>query len=53
MIEIKVPAVGESISEVTVGKFFKKEGDAVVMDDVIAEFESDKATFELNAPVSG
>ncbi len=53
MIEIKVPAVGESISEVTVGKFFRKEGDAVMMDDVIAEFESDKATFELNAPAAG
>jgi 2-oxoglutarate dehydrogenase E2 component (dihydrolipoamide succinyltransferase) len=53
MLEIKVPAVGESISEVTVGKYFKKEGDFVQMDEVIAEFESDKATFELNAPVAG
>jgi 2-oxoglutarate dehydrogenase E2 component (dihydrolipoamide succinyltransferase) len=53
MIEIKVPAVGESISEVTVGKYMKKEGDTVQMDEVIAEFESDKATFELNAPASG
>jgi 2-oxoglutarate dehydrogenase E2 component (dihydrolipoamide succinyltransferase) len=53
MLEIKVPAVGESISEVTVGKYYKKEGDAVKMDEVIAEFESDKATFELNAPAAG
>jgi 2-oxoglutarate dehydrogenase E2 component (dihydrolipoamide succinyltransferase) len=53
MLEIKVPAVGESISEVTVGKYYKKEGDVVKMDDVIAEFESDKATFELNAPEAG
>lgn len=53
MLEIKVPAVGESISEVTVGKYYKKEGDTVQMDEVIAEFESDKATFELNAPVAG
>ncbi len=53
MLEIKVPAVGESISEVTVGKYYKKEGDTVQMDEVIAEFESDKATFELNAPEAG
>ncbi len=53
MLEIKVPAVGESISEVTVGKYYKREGDAVKMDEVIAEFESDKATFELNAPSDG
>src|SRR6185503_14844959 len=53
MLDIKVPAVGESISEVTVSKYFKKEGDHVEMDEVIAEFESDKATFELNAPAAG
>ncbi len=53
MLEIKVPAVGESISEVTVGKYYKKEGDHVQMDEVIAEFESDKATFELSAPAAG
>ncbi|WP_017733291.1 2-oxoglutarate dehydrogenase complex dihydrolipoyllysine-residue succinyltransferase [Nafulsella turpanensis] len=52
-LEIKVPAVGESISEVTIGQWFKKEGDYVEMDEVIAELESDKATFELPAEAAG
>lgn len=53
MIEIKVPAVGESISEVTLLKWLKKDGEYVDRDDVIAELESEKATFELNAEQSG
>ena len=52
-IEIKVPSVGESISEVTLIKWIKKDGDWVNRDDVIAELESEKATFEINAEKSG
>jgi 2-oxoglutarate dehydrogenase E2 component (dihydrolipoamide succinyltransferase) len=53
MIEIKVPTVGESISEVTLLKWLKKDGEFVDRDDVIAELESEKATFEVNAEQSG
>lgn len=53
MIEIKVPTVGESISEVTLLKWTKKEGDYVERDEVIAELESEKATFEVNAEKAG
>ncbi|MBS1639651.1 MAG: 2-oxoglutarate dehydrogenase complex dihydrolipoyllysine-residue succinyltransferase [Bacteroidetes bacterium] len=53
MIEIKVPSVGESISEVTLLKWTKKEGSYVERDEVIAELESEKATFEVNAEQSG
>jgi 2-oxoglutarate dehydrogenase E2 component (dihydrolipoamide succinyltransferase) len=53
MIEIKIPAVGESITEVTIASWSKKEGDLVKMDEVICELESDKATFELPAEASG
>ncbi len=53
MIEIKVPTVGESISEVTLVKWLKKEGDYVNRDEVICELESEKATFELNAEQAG
>ena len=53
MIEIKVPAIGESISEVTLLKRTKKDGDYVERDEVIAEFESEKATFEVNAEQAG
>jgi 2-oxoglutarate dehydrogenase E2 component (dihydrolipoamide succinyltransferase) len=52
-IEMKVPAVGESITEVTIAKWNKKEGDYVNLDDVLCELESDKATFELNATSAG
>ncbi|WP_114751280.1 2-oxoglutarate dehydrogenase complex dihydrolipoyllysine-residue succinyltransferase [Pleomorphovibrio marinus] len=52
-IAIKVPAVGESITEVTIGQWFKNDGDYVEMDEVICELESDKATFELTAEASG
>lgn len=52
-IEIKVPAVGESISEVTLLKWNKKEGEYVERDEVIAELESEKATFEVNAEKAG
>jgi 2-oxoglutarate dehydrogenase E2 component (dihydrolipoamide succinyltransferase) len=53
MIDIKVPTVGESISEVTLLKWNKKEGEYVERDEVIAELESEKATFEVNAEQSG
>ena len=52
-LEIKVPPVGESITEVTLSRWIKKDGDAVAMDEVIAELESDKATFELTAEKAG
>jgi 2-oxoglutarate dehydrogenase E2 component (dihydrolipoamide succinyltransferase) len=52
-LEIKVPPVGESITEVTLASWIKKDGDAVQMDEVIAELESDKATFELTATEAG
>jgi len=53
MIDIKVPAVGESISEVTLVKWLKQNGDYVDRDEVIAELESEKATFEVNAEKAG
>lgn len=53
MIDIKVPAVGESISEVTLLKWSKSDGDYVERDEVIAELESEKATFEVNAEKAG
>ncbi len=53
VIEMKVPAVGESINEVTIASWSKKDGDFVELDEVIAEIESDKATFELTAEASG
>ncbi|WP_162428490.1 2-oxoglutarate dehydrogenase complex dihydrolipoyllysine-residue succinyltransferase [Pontibacter pudoricolor] len=52
-VEMKVPTVGESISEVTIASWLKKDGDFVQMDEVIAELESDKATFELPAEAAG
>ena len=53
MIDIKVPAVGESITEVTLLKWTKKEGAYVERDEIIAELESEKATFEVNAEQAG
>jgi 2-oxoglutarate dehydrogenase E2 component (dihydrolipoamide succinyltransferase) len=53
MIDIKVPTIGESISEVTLLKWTKKEGEYVERDEVIAELESEKATFEVNAEKAG
>ena len=52
-LEIKVPPVGESITEVTLSSWLKKDGDTVAMDEAIAELESDKATFELTAEKAG
>jgi 2-oxoglutarate dehydrogenase E2 component (dihydrolipoamide succinyltransferase) len=53
IIEMKIPTVGESITEVTLVKWVKKEGELVKRDEVIAELESEKATFELNAEEAG
>src|SRR5690606_27353200 len=52
-LEIKIPAVGESITEVTLAQWLKQDGDYVEMDENIAELESDKATFELPAEKAG
>jgi 2-oxoglutarate dehydrogenase E2 component (dihydrolipoamide succinyltransferase) len=52
-VQVKVPTVGESITEVTIANWLKKDGDFVKMDEIIAELESDKATFELTAPQAG
>lgn len=53
VLEMKVPNVGESIAEVTLGTWTKKEGDFVNQDELLCEIESDKATFELTAEASG
>jgi len=53
MTDIVVPSLGESVSEATVAKWFKKVGDAVTQDEPIVELETDKVTLEVNAPVSG
>src|SRR5436190_2216109 len=52
-VERKVPTVGESITEVTLVKWIKNDGDWVERDEVIAELESEKATFEINAQQAG
>ena len=51
--EIKVPSLGESITEATVAKWLKRPGEAVVVDEPIAELETDKVTLEVPAPASG
>ena len=52
-IEIRVPTLGESVTEATVGKWFKKAGDAVKADEPLVELETDKVTVEVPAPASG
>jgi len=52
-IEITVPEIGESITEVTIAQWLKKDGDYVALDEEIAEFDSDKATLEFPAPHAG
>src|SRR4051812_49215445 len=52
-IELKVPSVGESITEVQMGEWLKGEGDAVTRDEVIAKIETDKVTVDLTAPTDG
>lgn len=53
MIDVKVPAVGESISEVNIASWLKKDGDMVKLDEAICSIESDKATLEIAAPKAG
>ena len=52
-VDIKVPALGESVTEATVAKWFKAAGDAVAVDEALVELETDKVTVEVNAPVAG
>jgi len=52
-IELKIPSVGESVTQVTIAAWLKEDGDYVEMDEAVAELESDKATVELNAEKSG
>jgi 2-oxoglutarate dehydrogenase E2 component (dihydrolipoamide succinyltransferase) len=52
-LEIKVPTLGESVTEATVGQWFKKEGDAVNRDEPLVELETDKVTIEVPAPAAG
>ncbi len=52
-VEIQIPSVGESVSEVELGEWLKKEGDTVSQDETLVLLESDKATVELPAPASG
>src|SRR5579864_614581 len=51
--EIRVPTLGESITEATVGKWFKQAGEAVKADEPLVELETDKVTLEVNAPAAG
>lgn len=53
MTEIRVPTLGESVSEATIGKWFKKPGDAVAVDEPLVELETDKVTIEVPAPAAG
>src|SRR6516164_6915969 len=52
-VEIKVPALGESVTEATVSKWLVKAGDAVAIDQPLCELETDKVTVEVNATVAG
>jgi 2-oxoglutarate dehydrogenase E2 component (dihydrolipoamide succinyltransferase) len=52
-IELKIPAVGESIQEVQIGQWLKREGDRVRQDEAVVELETDKASMELSAPING
>jgi 2-oxoglutarate dehydrogenase E2 component (dihydrolipoamide succinyltransferase) len=51
--EIRVPTLGESVTEATIGRWFKKPGERVLADEPIVELETDKVTLEVNAPASG
>src|SRR5512135_3593975 len=53
MTEIRVPSLGESVTEATVGKWFKKPGDPVAVDEPLVELETDKVTLEVPAPAAG
>src|SRR5580693_4841311 len=53
MTEIRVPTLGESVSEATIGRWFKKPGDPVAVDEPLVELETDKVTIEVPAPAAG
>ncbi len=53
MTDIRVPTLGESITEATVGKWFKQPGDSVAVDEPLVELETDKVTLEVPAPAAG
>src|SRR5229473_2310383 len=53
MTEIRVPTLGESVTEATIGKWFKQPGDLVAADEPLVELETDKVTIEVPAPAAG
>src|SRR6476646_10261746 len=53
MVDIRVPTLGESVTEATVGKWFKQAGDSVAVDEPLVELETDKVTLEVPAPAAG
>src|SRR5258708_1758544 len=53
MTDIRVPTLGESVTEATIGKWFKQRGDAVAADEPLVELETDKVTIEVPAPAAG
>src|SRR5215813_4335085 len=53
MTDIRVPTLGESVTEATIGKWFKKAGDRVAVDEPLVELETDKVTIEVPAPAAG
>ena len=52
-VEIKVPVLGESVTEATIGQWFKKVGDQIAADEPVVELETDKVTIEVPAPSAG
>src|SRR5881628_1731042 len=53
MAEIRVPTLGESVTEATIGRWFKQPGEAVAVDEPLVELETDKVTIEVPAPAAG
>src|SRR5882672_3254122 len=53
MADIRVPTLGESVTEATIGKWFKQPGDPVAVDEPLVELETDKVTIEVPAPAAG
>src|SRR6201995_3824634 len=53
MTEIRVPTLGESVTQATIGRWFKKAGEAVAVDEPLVELETDKVTIEVPAPSAG
>ena len=53
MVDVRVPTLGESVTEATIATWFKKPGDSVAMDEMLCELETDKVTVEVPSPVAG